>query len=158
MRIKPTLLTVDDEPDVLRAVERDLRRHYGRDYRILRAESGASALDTLRQLQQRDEEPALLLADQRMPHMSGVEFLAEARQLFPDAKRVLLTAYADTAPRSTPSIRSAPTTISSNRGIRPRSTSIRSSTICLKTGAAATGPSTKGCACSATAGLLKATN
>src|SRR5579883_3051134 len=96
MATKPALLTVDDEPDVLRSVERDLRRQYGRDYRILRAESGASALNALEQLQKRDEQPALLLADQRMPQMSGVEFLAQAREIFPEAKRVLLTAYADT--------------------------------------------------------------
>lgn len=93
---KPVLLTVDDDPDVLRAVERDLRRQYGRDYRILRADSGRSALDALRQLQQRREIVALFLVDQRMPQMSGVEFLLQALTLFPDAKRVLLTAYADT--------------------------------------------------------------
>jgi len=93
---KPILLTVDDDPEVLRAVERDLRREYGQRFRVLRADSGASALDALRQLKERDDEVALLLADQRMPRMNGVEFLAEAMALFPRAKRALLTAYADT--------------------------------------------------------------
>jgi thioredoxin reductase (NADPH) len=93
---RPILLTVDDDPDVLRAIERDLRRHYGREYRVLRADAGATALDTLRQIETRGEPLALFLVDQRMPHMSGVEFLEQARSLFPDAKRVLLTAYADT--------------------------------------------------------------
>lgn len=93
---KPYLLTVDDDPEVLRAVERDLRRHYGDRYRVLRADSGASALDTLRQLKLRNDAVALFLVDQRMPRMSGVEFLEQAEELFPDAKRVLLTAYADT--------------------------------------------------------------
>jgi thioredoxin reductase (NADPH) len=81
---------------VLRAIERDLRRHYADRYRVLRADSGQVALDTLRQLKTRNETVALLLADQRMPQMDGVSFLAEAMALFPDAKRALLTAYADT--------------------------------------------------------------
>lgn len=93
---KPILLTVDDDPDVLRAIERDLRRQYGKDYRVLRADAGATALDTLRQVDARGEPVALFLVDQRMPQMSGVEFLEQARSLFPDARRVLLTAYADT--------------------------------------------------------------
>jgi thioredoxin reductase (NADPH) len=93
---RPALLTVDDDPEVLAAVERDLRKHYARDYRVLRADSGPAALDALRQLKERGETVALMLVDQRMPGMSGVEFLAEAMQFFPDAKRVLLTAYADT--------------------------------------------------------------
>ncbi len=95
---KPVLLTVDDDLDVLRAVERDLRREYGSRYRVVRADSGAAALDVLRQLRLRAEPVALLLTDQRMPRQSGVEFLEQARQeeLFTDAKRVLLTAYADT--------------------------------------------------------------
>jgi thioredoxin reductase (NADPH) len=96
MTVKPILLTVDDDPDVLRAVERDLRRQYSKEYRVLRADAGATALDTLRQVKERDEPVALFLADQRMPHMTGVEFLEQARTIFPDAKRVLLTAYADT--------------------------------------------------------------
>ena len=93
---KPILLTVDDDPDVLRAIERDLRRHYGKEYRVLRADAGATALDTVRQVDKRAEPVALFLVDQRMPRMSGVEFLEQARAVFPDAKRVLLTAYADT--------------------------------------------------------------
>jgi len=93
---RPTLLTVDDDPEVLRAVERDLRRRYGREYRVVRADSGESALGAIGELRRREEPVALLLADQRMPRMSGVEFLEEAIQQAPDAKRVLLTAYADT--------------------------------------------------------------
>jgi len=93
---KPVILTVDDDPSVLAAVARDLRRRYAEQYRILRADSGASALDALRELRARNETVALFLVDQRMPQMSGVEFLAEAMQLFPDARRALLTAYADT--------------------------------------------------------------
>src|SRR5690349_8447931 len=93
---KPALLTVDDDPQVLRAVERDLRQRYADQYRILRADSGESALHALDQLKNRDEPVALLLADQRMPAMSGVEFLEKAKDKYPDAKRALLTAYADT--------------------------------------------------------------
>src|SRR5437763_12462873 len=96
MMAKPVLLAVDDDPEVLRAVERDLRRKYGATYRILRAESGTAALEALRQLKLRDETVALLLVDQRMPRRSGVEFLGRAISLFPQSKRVLLTAYADT--------------------------------------------------------------
>ena len=92
----PAILTVDDEPEVLRAVERDLRRKYGKDYRILGADSGAAALDLLQQLKTRGDSVALLLADQRMPQMSGLEFLGESMQIYPLAKRALLTAYADT--------------------------------------------------------------
>src|SRR5438270_13537141 len=93
---KPVILAVDDEPAVLGAVERDLRRKYGRDYQIVRAESGSAALDAVEQLKARNTPVALFLADQRMPQVSGVEFLQRARELFPDAKRALLTAYADT--------------------------------------------------------------
>jgi len=93
---KPVLLTVDDDAEVLRAIERDLRRNYADRYRVLRADSGQVALDTLRQLKTRNDPVALLLVDQRMPQMDGVGFLAEAMALFPDAKRALLTAYADT--------------------------------------------------------------
>ena len=93
---KPVLLAVDDDREVLRAVERDLRRKYGSDYRVLRASSGQEALEILRELKIRNNSIALFLIDQRMPGMSGVEFLAQAINLFPDAKRVLLTAYADT--------------------------------------------------------------
>lgn len=93
---KPTLLTVDDDPEVLNAVSRDLRNQYGREYRILRSESGAAALEILRELKERSEPIALLLSDQRMPGMDGVAFLCEAMKLCPKSKRVLLTAYADT--------------------------------------------------------------
>jgi thioredoxin reductase (NADPH) len=93
---KPVLLTVDDDREVLRAIERDLRRKYGSDYRILRASSGQEAMDIVRELKVRNNAIALFLIDQRMPGISGVEFLAQAITLFPDAKRVLLTAYADT--------------------------------------------------------------
>jgi thioredoxin reductase (NADPH) len=93
---KPVLFTIDDDPDVLRALERDLRQQYSDRFRVMRASSGASALGALHQLHERRNAVALLLVDQRMPQMSGVELLEEARPLFPDAKRVLLTAYADT--------------------------------------------------------------
>ncbi|UYZ62359.1 FAD-dependent oxidoreductase [Hymenobacter weizhouensis] len=93
---KPVLLAVDDDPQVLSAIDRDLRQEFRRDYRVLRAASGDEALTTIRELKAREEPLALILADQRMPGMEGVELLAEARTLYPDAKRVLLTAYADT--------------------------------------------------------------
>jgi thioredoxin reductase (NADPH) len=93
---KPVILTVDDDPAVSRAIERDLRRQYADRFRVVRAESGEQALDVLRRLKLRDERVALLLADQRMPRMNGVEFLDEAIAVYPDARRALLTAYADT--------------------------------------------------------------
>ena len=93
---KPVLLTVDDDWEVLRAIERDLRRKYASDYRVLRAESGEAAMEIVRDLKVRDNAIALFLIDQRMPGLSGVEFLQQAISLYPDAKRVLLTAYADT--------------------------------------------------------------
>src|ERR687889_678978 len=93
---KPVILAVDDDPQVLRAVERDLRRRYAREYRILRADSGESALDTLGKLKLRGDPVALFLVDQRMPRMTGVQFLEEAIERYPDAKRALLTAYSDT--------------------------------------------------------------
>lgn len=92
---KPVLLCVDDDPQVLSAIDRDLRQEFRRDYRVLRASSGREALATIRELKEREEPLALVLADQRMPDLEGVEVLTEARQLYPDAKRVLLTAYAD---------------------------------------------------------------
>src|SRR5213594_4188221 len=93
---KPVLLTVDDDAEVLRAVERDLRRRYAERFRVLRADSGAAALQALQGLKRRGASVGLLLADQRMPQMTGVEFLGQAMGLYPDTKRVLLTAYADT--------------------------------------------------------------
>jgi thioredoxin reductase (NADPH) len=93
---RPVILTIDDDPDVLRAIERDLRQHYSQIYRVMRAESGAGALDVLRRLQQRNDPVALLLVDYRMPRMDGIETLIQAMRIYPDAKRVLLTAYADT--------------------------------------------------------------
>src|SRR3954465_6957614 len=93
---RPAIVAVDDEPAGLAAGARDLRRGFGERYRILRATSGAEALDTLRQLRARGDQVALLIADQRMPGMPGTEYLVEARKVVPDAKRVLLTAYADT--------------------------------------------------------------
>jgi len=93
---RPILLAIDDDVSVLEAVVQDLRRHYGATYRVMRAASGKAALDTLAQLKTRDEPVALLLSDQRMPGMTGVEFLEQARDLYPEARRVLLTAYADT--------------------------------------------------------------
>jgi thioredoxin reductase (NADPH) len=95
-RRRAAIVAVDDEPTVLAAVARDLRRHFGERYRIVRAGSGPEALDALRRLRTRGDQVALLVADQRMPGMSGTEYLVEARKLVPDAKRVLLTAYADT--------------------------------------------------------------
>jgi thioredoxin reductase (NADPH) len=94
--VKPVILTLDDDPVVLRTVTRDLRSRYGEEYRIVRADTGKAALEALRELKQRNEPVALFLIDQRMPEMNGVEFLAEAMRIYPDAKRTLLTAYADT--------------------------------------------------------------
>jgi thioredoxin reductase (NADPH) len=93
---RPVLLTVDDDPSVSRAVARDLRRQYGGHYRVVRASSGAEAMDLLRELKLRGARVAVLLADYRMPEMSGIEFLEQAMDLFPRARRALLTAYADT--------------------------------------------------------------
>ncbi|HEX4557993.1 MAG TPA: FAD-dependent oxidoreductase [Mycobacterium sp.] len=93
---KPVILTVDDDPAVSRAVARDLRRHYGERYRIVRAESGLDALETLNELKLRGDTVAVFVADYRMPQMSGIEFLEEAMDIYPLARRVLLTAYADT--------------------------------------------------------------
>jgi thioredoxin reductase (NADPH) len=93
---RPVLMTVDDDPGVSRAVARDLRRQYGEDFRVVRAESGRDALDALRELHLRGETVAAILADYRMPEMNGVEFLEQAMDVFPQARRALLTAYADT--------------------------------------------------------------
>jgi thioredoxin reductase (NADPH) len=93
---KPVIMSVDDDPEVLAAIERDLRQHYRSDYRILRASSGPQALDAARDLKQRGTPVALFLVDERMPHMTGTEMLREVRKLHPDSRKVLLTAYADT--------------------------------------------------------------
>ncbi|AFY75064.1 thioredoxin reductase [Synechococcus sp. PCC 7502] len=94
--LKPVILTVDDDPEVLQALARDLRQQYGDRFRIVRADSGAMAIGTIQKLKLRNEPIALFLVDQRMPKMNGVEFLEQALEIFPSAKRVLLTAYADT--------------------------------------------------------------
>ena len=96
MPAKPIIFTIDDEEQVRNAVERDLVRYYRKNYRIIKASSGAEALDTVRRLKQRNDTVAVFLVDQRMPEMSGTEFLAEARKAYPEARKVLLTAYADT--------------------------------------------------------------
>jgi thioredoxin reductase (NADPH) len=93
---KPVIFTIDDDVSVLNSVERDLRAHYGQEYRILPIDSAKTALDYLKKIQQHNETVALFLVDQRMPEMSGVEFLEQAIRVYPQAKRVLLTAYADT--------------------------------------------------------------
>ncbi len=95
-RRRPVIVAVDDEPAVLAAVARDLRRGFGERFRVMRTSSGAEGLDLLRQLRTRGDQVAMLIADQRMPGMAGTDYLVEARKLVPDAKRVLLTAYADT--------------------------------------------------------------
>ena len=92
----PIILTVDDDIQVVNAIERDLRQHYRQDYRIMKATSGAVALESVQRLKQRNDQMALFLVDQRMPGMEGVAFLAEAMKFYPNARKVLLTAYADT--------------------------------------------------------------
>ena len=93
---KAAILAVDDDSAVLNAVDRDLRQKYGRDYRIIKSGSGEQALEVLHQLKQRGERVALYVVDQRMPQMTGIQFLDEARLVFPEARKVLLTAYSDT--------------------------------------------------------------
>ena len=95
--LRPVIVTVDDDPSVSRAVARDLRRRYGERHRIVRAESGEQALDALRQMKLRGDQVAVLLADYRMPGLTGIEFLERAMDVYPYAKRALLTAYADTS-------------------------------------------------------------
>jgi thioredoxin reductase (NADPH) len=94
--VKPVIFAVDDEPEVLNAVERDLRHHFAANYRVMKAQSGTQALEATRHLKDRGTPVALFLVDQKMPGMSGTEFLVEAMKVYPDARRVLLTAYADT--------------------------------------------------------------
>ncbi len=93
---KPIIMTIDDEPHVLNAIARDLQAHYQKDYRIVKASSGDEALETVQEFKRRNDPIALFLADQRMPSISGVEFLEQAIKLYPETKKVLLTAYADT--------------------------------------------------------------
>src|SRR6516165_1854182 len=95
-RARPAILTVDDDGGVSRAVARDLRRRYGEQHRIVRAQSAPAGLDALRQLKLRGDLVALILADYRMPELNGIEFLEQAMDIYPEARRVLLTAYADT--------------------------------------------------------------
>src|SRR5215217_5679066 len=94
--MRPVILAVDDDSDVLKAVERDLRKQYGNRFKIMSIDSGNSAIDLLKRLKLRNESIALSIVDQRMPQMTGVDFLEQAMEIFPDIKRVLLTAYADT--------------------------------------------------------------
>src|SRR5919197_3990476 len=93
---RPAIFTVDDDPGVSRAVARYLRRRYGEEYQIVRASSGDEGLDALREIKLRGGRVAVVLADYRMPQMNGIEFLEQAMDLFPNARRALLTAYADT--------------------------------------------------------------
>src|SRR5437764_10430495 len=93
---KPVILAVDDDPEVLNAVDRDLRQHFRTDYRVMKVGSGAEALETTHQLKKRGNMIALFLVDERMPEMTGTEFLGHAIKIYPDARKVLLTAYADT--------------------------------------------------------------
>ena len=95
MAAKPIIFCIDDDPQVLSAITRDLRYQYSNQFRILRAASGLAVLETLAELQQRQGTVALFLTDQQMPYLSGIEFLTQVRQLYPDAKRALLTAYAE---------------------------------------------------------------
>src|SRR5258708_35459700 len=93
---RTAILTVDDDPGVSRSIARDLRQRYGEQHRIVRAESGDAALDALKEMRLRGDEVAVILADYRRPQMNGIEFLEEAMKTYPAARRVLLTAYADT--------------------------------------------------------------
>ena len=93
---KPVILAIDDDPEVLNLIGRDLRQHYSASYRVMKASSGQEALETVRELKQRGARIALFVVDQRMPGLSGTAFLSEALKLYPEARRVLLTAYADT--------------------------------------------------------------
>src|SRR6201982_2211036 len=95
-RSRSTILTVDDDPEVSRAVARDLRRRDGEQHRIVRAESASDGLDALRQMKLRGDLVAVILADYRMPELNGIEFLERAMDIYPGARRALLTAYADT--------------------------------------------------------------
>ena len=93
---KPVILTVDDEIEVSNAIERDLRSKFGREYRIIKTNSGADAMDVVHKLKQRNDQIALIISDQRMPAMEGTEFIKQAMEIYPNAIKILLTAYADT--------------------------------------------------------------
>ena len=104
MPVRSAIITVDDDPGVSRAVARDLRRRYGDHHRIIRAESGDQALEALREMTLRGELVAIIVADYRMPRMTGIEFLEQAMDIYPTARRVLLTAYADTGAAKVPGL------------------------------------------------------
>jgi thioredoxin reductase (NADPH) len=125
---RPVLLTVDDDPSVSRAVARDLRRKHGETFRVVRADSGPDALEALKELRRRGDEVAVLLAGYRMPQRNGVEFLERAMDVYPHARRALLTAYATPTPRSRRSTSSTSTTTCSSRGRPRRRSSTPSST------------------------------
>ena len=127
---RAAIVAVDDEPSVLAAVARDLRRGFGDRYRVLRAASGPEALDLGREMRARGDNVAMLIADQRMPGMAGTEYLVEGRKLVPDAKRVLLTAYADTEAAIAAINEVALDYYLLKPGTRPRSSCSRSSRTC----------------------------
>ena len=128
--IKPLILAVDDDPQVLRAIGRDLVSKYGRDFRVVRTQNGAEGLEVLRHERDSAQPVAMILSDQRMPQQDGVQFLADARTLAPSAKRALLTAYADTDAAIAAINTRRSTTTCRRPGIRRRNCCIRSSTVC----------------------------
>ena len=155
---KPVLLTVDDDADVLRAIERDLRSHYGAEYRVISSESPQGALDLLKGLKVRNDGVALLLADQRMPRMDGVGFLLAAREIYPDAKRALLTAYADTNAAISAINQANIDYFFMKPWDPPANIFIPSSTICWRTGTLPIDPPFRVSACWALAGRRAAMN
>ena len=108
---KPIILTTDDEIEVGNAIERDLRKQFGKDYRIIKTTSGKEALDTIRQLKQRNDQIALFLTDQRMPEMEGTDFLEEAMKLYPEARKVLPASAGRSPTRAVRSPAGAPTIV-----------------------------------------------
>ena len=150
---KPVILTLDDDANVLRVIRGDLSREYGAEYRVALADSGDAALELLRELKRRGESSALFVVDQRMPRMTGVECLEKAIEIDPGAKRVLLTAYADTdaAIRAINKVQIDYYLL--KPGILPKRGSTRYSPTCSMTGERPTGPPSKGSASSATSGL-----
>jgi CheY-like chemotaxis protein len=131
---KPTILTVDDDPQVSAAITRDLANQYGADYRVIRASSGREALDVVTKLALRDEALALIAADQRMPEMTGIEMLQQARTHAPGAKMLLSRRTRTPMSRSRRSTTSGSTTTCSSPGILPRNGCIRSLMTCSMTG------------------------